>query len=83
VIEKRYTTKEAATIHQVSRHAVKRAILTGKLPAIKESTPRGAFYYILQSDLDRYKPRGGHGRPSRQQPRKKRVKIVVKYLDNG
>ena len=82
MIEKRYTTKEAATIRQVSRQAVNGAIKRGILPATIESTPRGAVYYILQSDLNRYEPRGGQGRPSRQQP-KKRVKRVVKYLDNG
>lgn len=81
--EKRYTTAEAAEIRQVSRHAVKRAIKIGKLPATKEATPRGAVYFILERDLDRYTPRGGHGRPSIEQPRKKRAKRVTKHLDNG
>jgi len=55
----------------------------GKLPAKKEDTPRGAVYYILESDLSKYTPRGGYGRPSIQKPPKKRVKIVVKHIDNG
>lgn len=81
--EKRYTTSEAAKIRKVSRHAVKWAIKIGKLPAKKEDTPRGAVYYILESDLDKYTPRGGYGRASRQQPPKKRVKKVTKHIANG
>lgn len=81
--EKRYTAREVANMRKVSRHAVKWAIKIGKLPASKENTPRGAVYYILESDLSKYTPRGGYGRPSIQKPPKKRVKIVVKHIDNG